>query len=213
MIEEKSVNWSNCPFFETCMDDKKAIMTYCDTCCSDPRKHEDLLTPKGDDEGLLTKESREDCIPSDAELDAYLATPDDESATKLRTELDVDDFRRLAKIILYIENIEKAQRDLTSRLRDKEEQLATEIAGQQGYEAGLETGRQEKDTDSDMRAGASYALGYNTALAGIPERERLDRPIVCPFCGQDDFDQIGLKHHLSNHCEVYQNVEEVNGWT
>jgi len=37
------------------------------------------------------------------------------------------------------------QRDFTSRLKDEEQQLAIEIAGQQGYEAGLEKVRQERD--------------------------------------------------------------------
>ena len=27
--------------------------------------------------------------------------------------------------------------------------------------------------------------------------------IICPFCGEEDFDLIGLKHHLQNHCEEY----------
>lgn len=25
----------------------------------------------------------------------------------------------------------------------------------------------------------------------------------CPFCLEDDFDAIGLKHHLQNYCEAY----------
>lgn len=29
--------------------------------------------------------------------------------------------------------------------------------------------------------------------------------IKCPFCNEDDFDLVGLKHHLiSGHCEVYE---------
>lgn len=27
--------------------------------------------------------------------------------------------------------------------------------------------------------------------------------IACPFCGEDEFDKNGLKHHLQNHCEKY----------
>ena len=33
------MNWSNCSKYETCEDDKKEIMTYCDVGCSNkPRK-------------------------------------------------------------------------------------------------------------------------------------------------------------------------------
>jgi len=31
-----------------------------------------------------------------------------------------------------------------------------------------------------------------------------DGGIKCPFCGQADFDQMGLKYHLNNYCEAYQ---------
>lgn len=27
--------------------------------------------------------------------------------------------------------------------------------------------------------------------------------VVCPFCGENDFDLIGLKCHLARHCEPY----------
>lgn len=30
--------------------------------------------------------------------------------------------------------------------------------------------------------------------------------IVCPFCGETDFDLVGLKHHLENYCEGYKNT-------
>ncbi len=34
--------------------------------------------------------------------------------------------------------------------------------------------------------------------------------ITCPFCNDSgDYDLIGLKYHLSNHCEVYRNTEVV----
>ena len=75
-------------------------------------------------DGLLTKEMRGNCIPSEAELDAYLATPDDAVASKLREELGIEDFRKLAKIILYTENIEKAQQTLTqTKERERIEQF------------------------------------------------------------------------------------------
>jgi 4-hydroxy-3-methylbut-2-en-1-yl diphosphate synthase IspG/GcpE len=31
--------------------------------------------------------------------------------------------------------------------------------------------------------------------------------IKCPFCGEDDFDLIGLKHHLEREwCEIYNEL-------
>lgn len=33
-----------------------------------------------------------------------------------------------------------------------------------------------------------------------PTLEQIDRDIVCPFCGQDQFDKVGLKIHLIRHC-------------
>lgn len=32
---------------------------------------------------------------------------------------------------------------------------------------------------------------------------------VCPFCKEDDFDLIGLKHHMTTYCKVYSEVEEI----
>jgi hypothetical protein len=31
--------------------------------------------------------------------------------------------------------------------------------------------------------------------------------IKCPFCGEDEFDLIGLKIHLLNHCEEFKELE------
>jgi hypothetical protein len=33
--------------------------------------------------------------------------------------------------------------------------------------------------------------------------------IVCPFCKETDFDFPGLKTHLQQFCEVYENLNEV----
>ena len=30
-----------------------------------------------------------------------------------------------------------------------------------------------------------------------------DKDITCPFCGEENYDKIGLKHHLLNSCEVF----------
>jgi len=45
-----------------------------------------------------------------------------------------------------------------------------------------------------------------------PEKGEFDKmePIYvsCPFCGEDDFDLIGLKYHLiSGYCETYESTE------
>jgi hypothetical protein len=37
------------------------------------------------------------------------------------------------------------------------------------------------------------------------ERESL----VCPFCGEKDFDKIGLKHHLEHYCEEYLKTKKL----
>ena len=29
----------------------------------------------------------------------------------------------------------------------------------------------------------------------------------CPFCGEDDFDLIGLKYHLLNYCKIFEETE------
>jgi hypothetical protein len=36
------------------------------------------------------------------------------------------------------------------------------------------------------------------------------KSIICPFCGEDDFDLIGLKHHIENYCEIYQSTLSVD---
>lgn len=33
--------------------------------------------------------------------------------------------------------------------------------------------------------------------------------INCPFCGETNFDEIGLKHHLSNYCEKYSQIQNI----
>ena len=38
------------------------------------------------------------------------------------------------------------------------------------------------------------------AIEGRPELEPEDDLIECPFCGEDDFDLIGLKNHLQRYC-------------
>ena len=33
--------------------------------------------------------------------------------------------------------------------------------------------------------------------------------LICSFCNDTGFDKIGLKHHLENHCKIYQETPEV----
>ncbi len=33
--------------------------------------------------------------------------------------------------------------------------------------------------------------------------------IICPFCGEEDFDLIGLKYHLRFYCEEYFNTNKI----
>ena len=35
----------------------------------------------------------------------------------------------------------------------------------------------------------------------------LKRIMKCPFCGEDDFDLVGLKYHILNYCKVYDEVK------
>jgi len=37
----------------------------------------------------------------------------------------------------------------------------------------------------------------------ITEARKKHRDIVCPFCGEGDFDLVGLKYHLKCICTVY----------
>jgi len=34
--------------------------------------------------------------------------------------------------------------------------------------------------------------------------------IECPFCGEKDFDKIGLKYHLNNYCINYRDTPDAN---
>jgi hypothetical protein len=38
------------------------------------------------------------------------------------------------------------------------------------------------------------------------EEEAVNKDVVCPFCGERDFDLIGLKIHLLNYCEKYRDT-------
>jgi len=57
---------------------------------------------------LLTEEERDNCTPTDEQLESYLAEPDDEVARKLRSECP-EMFRITGRCILYGRNIAQAQ--------------------------------------------------------------------------------------------------------
>lgn len=43
------------------------------------------------------------------------------------------------------------------------------------------------------------------AIALLREAAGISHEIVCPFCGDDDFDKIGLKIHFERgHCDEYE---------
>lgn len=37
--------------------------------------------------------------------------------------------------------------------------------------------------------------------------KKLGEYVTCPFCGEDDFDLIGLKLHFYNWCEVFPTID------
>jgi len=41
----------------------------------------------------------------------------------------------------------------------------------------------------------------------IEIHEEID--LICPFCGEKDFDKIGLKFHLINYCKEYDNIPNI----
>lgn len=43
--------------------------------------------------------------------------------------------------------------------------------------------------------------------------EKHSTDIECPFCGEDGFDKIGLKDHLQNHCDDYDNTDRIKDVT
>ena len=59
---------------------------------------------------VISDEEQDNCVPTEEQLDAYLATPDDEVAAKIRRE-NPEASREIGKHILWGNNIAQAQRD------------------------------------------------------------------------------------------------------
>ena len=38
----------------------------------------------------------------------------------------------------------------------------------------------------------------------------MNEEITCVFCKEEDFDLIGLKHHLLNHCKEFEETEDID---
>ena len=47
-----------------------------------------------------------------------------------------------------------------------------------------------------------------TQTDNMREFDKLDETgdIICPFCGEEDFDRIGLKQHLAQWCEPFKEL-------
>lgn len=43
------------------------------------------------------------------------------------------------------------------------------------------------------------------------EQSKSNNDITCPFCGEIDFDLIGLKNHILSYCESFQQVSTLFG--
>ncbi len=90
-----------------------------------------LFEPKPDQSGLLMEEEQDACTPTNEQLEAYLAEPDDEVAAKIRAA-DPEKFREICRGILHGDNIAKAQRDLSYPI---------------GYRDGYEDAMKEKNDE------------------------------------------------------------------
>jgi len=96
------------------------------------------MTNKVKREWLLTPEEQDNCSPSEAQLEAYLAKPND----KIAESLTVSEKRLVAKCILYGENIMKAalakaepliRKDERERIIERLRQLMNVIQSREKY--------------------------------------------------------------------------------
>ena len=62
---------------------------------------------------------------------------------------------------------------------------------------------------------------YSTMYVKYEDYNKLEKKIeklksedvACPFCGEDDFDLIGLKYHIENHCNTFINTPKPESHT
>jgi hypothetical protein len=53
------------------------------------------------------------------------------------------------------------------------------------------------------------AVSGNINGSLLVELRRILKELRCPYCLQGDFDKVGLKHHLENHCGNYKETESI----
>jgi ribosomal protein L37AE/L43A len=57
-----------------------------------------------------------------------------------------------------------------------------------------------------------YGMSQTTQAERLIELNKQDAEgeLICPFCGDDDYDRIGLKAHLQRgFCDAYENTERI----
>ena len=57
------------------------------------------------------------------------------------------------------------------------------------------------------RTSAPWCTLVNVENQPLKEHTMEDVTIQCPFCGEKDFDLVGLKVHLLRFCEKFENTE------
>lgn len=65
-----------------------------------------------------------------------------------------------------------------------------------------------KETPTDIPYDFARLIQDEVCQLFEKDKPKLDC-IVCPFCGENGFDKMGLKYHLRNYCKEYQNTEDI----
>lgn len=67
-----------------------------------------------------------------------------------------------------------------------------------------------KEIVTKIERGEGYDYKDNKSMRqAIHDLEHPKRGIVCPFCGDPDFDLPGLKKHINVYCEKWNDVEDI----
>jgi flagellar biosynthesis/type III secretory pathway protein FliH len=69
---------------------------------------------------------------------------------------------------------------------------------------------EQKTSELAQRDQANYRRGYEEGLKdGFDQKDEKTKKdgITCPFCNDTDFDEIGLKHHLTNYCDAIEAID------